>query len=493
MNRNNFLGHIVLALTLVLIAGLAGQMRRWQQETNKNLLIVRPPTIQRAYERHGSGANSFTDEADVIVHFRPGVTAEAITRIAARFNDRVEDRFEYIDNYAAIADDDGLNAETIAAEYRNLPEVADAEPNITIKLDPEPRRTIAMISDEQYSVRVQSIEGTRFSFNGGANEPNDPMFADQWSLANTGQRDGRKGADIGALAAWEKTKGSRDVVVAVLDSGVDYTHPDLAGNMWTRPANISAYTDRELGRVDDVYGFNAVDNSGDPMDENGHGTHCAGIIGAEGDNNQGIAGVNWHVQIMPLKFMSKGGFGTTKAAIEAINYVIDRKRAGVNVRIISASWGSTVKSRALETAIKRAGEEGILFVAASGNSSADSDRSPHYPASYKLDNVLSVAALNRNDELASFSNYGAKTVHVAAPGAEILSTWLGNAYEEHSGTSMATPEVSGIAALVLATNENFTVTELRERLLNSVDKLDSLKGKTVSGGRINARRAVTGE
>ena len=162
------------------------------------------------------------------------------------------------------------------------------------------------------------------------------------------------------------------------------------------------------------------------MDENGHGTHCAGIIGAEGGNDIGIAGVNWKVQIMPLKFMNAGGFGTTKDAVEAINYVIDRKKAGVNVRMISASWGSTQKSRALEEVIRKAYETDILFVAASGNATTNNDRTPHYPSSYNVPNVVSVAALDRNDQLASFSNYGVKSVAIAAPGVDILSTWLGD-------------------------------------------------------------------
>ena len=320
--------------------------------------------------------------------------------------------------------------------------------------------------------------------------PNDPLFTDQWSLNNSGQREGKTDADIAALKAWAKTTGSDEVVVAVLDSGVDYTHPDLMNNMWLRPDKVAVYTDEHLGTINDLHGFNAVDNSGDPMDENGHGTHCAGIIGAEGGNNLGITGVNWRVKVMPLKFMTAGGFGTTKSAIECINYVINRKREGVNVRIISASWGSTQKSRALEDAIREAGEEGILFVAAAGNAGVDADKQPHYPAGYKLPNVLSVAALNRRDELTSFSNYGLKSVHVAAPGAEILSTWLGGEFEEHSGTSMATPEVAGVAALVLSIDNKLTVDKLRERLLSSVDKLDWLQGKVASGGRINAARAV---
>src|SRR5215207_8190783 len=260
----------------------------------------------------------------------------------------------------------------------------------------------------------------------------------------------RAEADISAFSAWDKTKGSRKVVVAVLDSGVDYTHPDLAGNMWHRPADLEMYLDPQLGMMDDSEGFSAVESERDPMDENGHGTHCSGIVGAEGDNNLGIAGVNWQVEIMPLKFMGRGGFGSTKDAIEAINYVIARKQDGVNVRVISASWGSQSRSKALEDVIRKAGEADILFVAAAGNDGADADKRPHYPSGYKLPNVLSVAALDRRDELTSFSNYGAKGVHVAAPGKEILSTWLGGGYEEHSGTSMATPFVAGVAGLVLS-------------------------------------------
>jgi len=253
---------------------------------------------------------------------------------------------------------------------------------------------------------------------------------------------------------------------------------------------VEMYVDPQLGVMDDSEGFSAVESERDPMDENGHGTHCAGIVGAEGDNNLGIVGVNWHVEIMPLKFMGRGGFGSTKDAIEAINYVIARKKEGVNVRVISASWGSTSRSKALEDVIRKAGEADILFVAAAGNDNTDNDRRPHYPSNYKLPNVLSVAALDRKDERASFSNYGVQSVHVAAPGKEILSTWLGGKYEEHSGTSMATPFVAGVAGLILSVEPNLSVKEVRDRLIDTVDKLDSLKGKIASGGRVNAARAV---
>jgi subtilisin family serine protease len=316
------------------------------------------------------------------------------------------------------------------------------------------------------------------------------MFKDQWALDNSGQNGGKAKADISAILAWAKNKGSSDVVVAVLDSGVDYRHKDLAANMWMRPDNIPQYKDDQLGTSNDLYGFNAADNLSDPMDDNGHGTHCSGIIGAEGDNDEGIAGINWEVKIMPLKFMGRGGFGTTKDAIEAINYAIDRKRNGVNVRVINASWGSTMRSKALEDAIRAAGEEGILFVAAAGNNGSSNDRSPHYPSNYDLPNVISVAALDRNDNLASFSNFGVKTVHIAAPGKDILSTWLGDDYREASGTSMATPYVAGMAALILANEPKLSVEKLREKVLKSVDKIDSLNGKIETAGRINASKAL---
>ncbi|HEX8710187.1 MAG TPA: S8 family serine peptidase [Pyrinomonadaceae bacterium] len=477
MNRQNFLGHLALALTLILLAAFAGQIRRWQYEPQ--------PVTHVRYELRGEpmrqeSAAGLPARSQVLVHFRPGTRLEKIKELALAHHDRFQDEYENISGWVSIEDEDGLDAEAVAAEYRGLTGVVDyAEPNYLYGDEP-----VVLARPERDAAPAELDRFIPFNW------PNDPQFIEQWSLANTAQRGGKEGADISALRAWEKTKGSKKVVVAVLDSGVDYTHTDLANNIWQRPAEMAAYRDEQLGEFDDLHGFNATDRLRDPMDDNGHGTHCAGIIGAEGDNGFGITGVNWNVEIMPLKFMAANGSGTTRDAIEAINYVIDRKRAGVNVRIISASWGSTQKSRALQDAIKRAGEEGILFIAAAGNSSADADRSPHYPAGYDLFNVLSVAALDRNDALASFSNYGAKSVHVAAPGKEILSTWLGGEFREASGTSMATPEVAGVAALILSVQPELSVRELRQRLLDSVDKLDSLKGKVQTGGRINAARAV---
>jgi subtilisin family serine protease len=467
MNRNNILIHLALAIVLILIAAFAGQLNRWRKEWKTSVQII-PHTEKKRASTAADIAladSRVSSRPEVLVKFKPGVSLTRIEELTLGLHDRVEDRFESVSGWEAIDDLDDADAITTAAQYLALPEVEYAEPNMEIHVEAIDTSLLPVL-------------------------PADPQFDEQWALSNSGQRGGKKGADISATLAWATTTGDDDVVVAVLDSGVDYRHEDLAPNMWKRPASVAPYHDAELGSVDDEEGFNAIDNASDPMDENGHGTHCAGIIGAEGGNNVGITGVNWHVRIMPLKFMNAGGFGTTKDAIEAINYVIDRKQAGVNVRIISASWGSTQKSRALEDAIRAAYENDILFVAAAGNATTNNDRSPHYPSSYNVPNVISVAALDRNDQLASFSNYGLKSVAIAAPGKEILSTWLGNSYEEKSGTSMATPVVSGVAALIVAENPRISVDQLRKRLLASVDPLPALKGKITTGGRINAAKAL---
>lgn len=466
MNRNNFLIHLALAIVLILIAAFAGQLNRWRKQWRSQIRIVPATEKKRATTSTdiALAESRLKGHAELLVKFKPGVSRETIDALTSRLNDEVEDRIESAPGWESIDDLDDADPLVAVAQYLAQPEVEYAEPNYAIELDTATEAALPPI------------------------HPSDPRFEEQWALANSGQRGGKQGADISAMHAWLTTTGSDKVVVAVLDSGVDYTHEDLAPNMWKRPASIAPYQDAELGTIEDENGYNAIENAGDPMDENGHGTHCAGIIGAEGGNNIGITGVNWKIRIMPLKFMNAGGFGTTKDAIEAINYVIDRKKAGVNVRVISASWGGTQRSRALQEVIQKAYENDILFVAAAGNSSVNNDRSPHYPSSYP--NVLSVAALDRHDQLAKFSNYGVKSVAVAAPGVDILSTWLGNAYEEKSGTSMATPVVSGIAALILAENPRISVDQLKKRLLASTDPIVALKGKTATGGRINAAKAL---
>ncbi len=474
MNRNNIWIHVGLAGIVVMFAAVLGQIGRWESSLEQGLKADRsvapaPPAATVQYSSNDS-------EPEVLVRFKPGVSLDRIRSIAARNHDFVEDEIESVSGLVAIDDLDNADGEAVAAQYLAMGDLVEyAEANYRIELD-DPAQ-VPVNRDLLYRDLP-------------SNQPNDPEFENQWALNNVGQDGGKANADIAALKAWLKSQGSEDVVVAVLDTGVDYSHPDLRTNMWLRPDSVPTYNDDELGMIDDLHGYDADADAGDPMDDNGHGTHCAGIIGAEGNNDEGIAGINWNVRIMPLKFLGRGGFGSTKDAIEAINYAIDRKKNGVNLRVINASWGSTQYSKALEDAIRAAGDAGILFVAAAGNNSTDNDRRAHYPSNFKLANVISVAALDRTDSLASFSNYGAKTVHIAAPGRDIISTWLNDDYREASGTSMAAPQVSGVAALVLASEPKLTVEQLRTRILKSVDRIDSLKDKVENGGRLNAAKAL---
>jgi subtilisin family serine protease len=470
MNRSNIWIHLGIAAILITFAAVLGQIDRW-----RTALSV--PTKEVRSVRTVSSVKSPSRAPEVLVRFKAGVDLDRIRAIAAQNNDHLTDHIESVTGLTVIDDLDDADAQAVADQYALMSDLVEyAEVNHQISLD-DP-------------IQKQNTRKAVYLDVAGP-QPNDPHFVDQWALNNLGTNGGKERADLDALEAWQTTQGSEEVVVAVLDSGVDYTHVDLKANMWFRPESIPAYVDDQLGTFNDLNGYNGTDNIADPMDDNGHGTHCAGIIGAEGNNGEGVTGINWKVKIMPLKFLGRGGFGSTNDAIEAINYAIDRKKKGVNVRVISASWGSTSRSKALEDTIRAAGEAGILFVAAAGNNGSNNDRWPHYPSNYDLPNVVSVAALDRTDSLASFSNFGVKTVHVAAPGKEILSTWLSDNYREASGTSMATPYVSGIAALIVANEPGISMEKLRARLLGSVDKLDSLEGKTETGGRICAANALS--
>ena len=306
--------------------------------------------------------------------------------------------------------------------------------------------------------------------------PNDTQYATLWGMDK-----------ISAPAAWDLTTGSRNVVVAVIDTGVDYNHPELAANMWHNPGEIAGNgrDDDNNGFVDDVYGANVISNTGNPMDDNSHGTHCAGTIGGLGNNELGVAGVNWNVSIMGVKFLSAGGAGSLYGAVLAINYAV-----ASGAQIISASWGGGGYSQALYDAINNARAHGVLFVAAAGNSGLDTDTYPNYPSSYDLDNVIAVAAVGKNDVLASFSNFGDNSVDIAAPGVSILSTIPNGGYASYSGTSMATPHVAGVAALVKGYAPELNYAQLKARVLDG-DALGTLQGLVAGGKRLNAYRALT--
>jgi subtilisin family serine protease len=311
-------------------------------------------------------------------------------------------------------------------------------------------------------------------------------------MNNTGQGGGTNDADIDAPEAWDVRTDASSIIVAVIDTGVRYTHEDLAANMWRNPGEIAGNSidDDGNGLVDDVFGarYEGVTVTGNPMDDNSHGSHVAGTIGGVGNNGKGVVGVSWGAKIMALKFLSAGGSGSTSDAIKCVDYAISK-----GAKIMSNSWGGGDYSQSLYDAINRARVRGILFVAAAGNSGLNNDGSPFYPANYALDNVISVAATDRYDALASFSNYGVTTVDLGAPGVSIYSSVHNSdsAYGTKSGTSMATPHVSGACALVWAQFPAMSASEIKARILDTTDPLASLAGKTVSGGRLNVHKALT--
>jgi subtilisin family serine protease len=323
--------------------------------------------------------------------------------------------------------------------------------------------------------------------------PNDPSFSRLWGLHNLGQSGGVADADIDAPEAWNTTTGSRSVVVAVIDTGIDYRHPDLAANVWTNPGEIAGDgidNDRN-GYVDDVRGWDFDNDDADPMDDNGHGTHVSGTIGAVGENGIGVAGVNWQVSIMSLKFLSGSGSGSTSGAIAAINYATRMRRDfGINVVATNNSWGGGGFSAGLRDAIEAGGQAGILFVAAAGNNGRNNDATASYPASYPSQSIISVAAIDRTNALASFSNFGVTGVDLAAPGVGIYSTTPANTYASYSGTSMATPHVTGTVALMAAANPQATAAQIRTTIQATASPLASLAGKVATGGLLNAQAAV---
>jgi len=323
--------------------------------------------------------------------------------------------------------------------------------------------------------------------------PDDADFSQLWGMHNTGQTGGTPDADIDAPEAWDIATGGSGIVVGIIDTGIDYNHPDLAANIWTNPGEIAAngIDDDGNGFVDDIHGYDFVNNDGDPMDDNRHGTHCAGTIAAVGNNERGVAGVNWSSSLMAIKFLDSGGGGWTSDAVRAINYATMMKAGyGVDIRVTSNSWGGGRYEQSLHDAIAAAGEADILFVAAAGNDSSNNDASPHYPSNYGLDNVIAVAATDHNDSLASFSCYGPTSVDLAAPGVSVYSTTPGDGYASLSGTSMATPHVSGTAALAWSCAPNATAEQIRDVLFAGVDPIGSLAGRMVTGGRLNARRSL---
>lgn len=342
-------------------------------------------------------------------------------------------------------------------------------------------------SDELFVKRLKAQPGVEFVepnyklHVSAVNLPTDAQYSSQWGLQGK--------ESINAPKAWEITKGSRSVKIAVIDTGVDYKHPDLKDQMWVNEAEqtgVKGVDDDGNGFIDDIYGYDFANNDGDPMDDNEHGTHCAGVIGAS-HNSIGVAGVMKDVQIVGIKFLKGSGSGDTAGAIKSIDYAI---KMGVNV--MSNSWGGEAdeESKLLEEAIERARDRGIVFVAAAGNDSSNNDVRHNYPSDYVTDNIIAVGSHDSSGGKSYFSNYGKTTIDVFAPGSSILSTVPGGRYAKLSGTSMATPFVAGVVGLLLAQYPQMTYQEIKERLISTSVKNGRLNNVSVSGGRIDAYRAL---
>jgi subtilisin family serine protease len=424
------------------------------------LLLVTFITLSAMADKAAPQGPRFAGDT-VLVKPRPGVTAAQMANHHAALQARVSRTFPAIGNLQVVTLPPGIGVDQALNHYRRSGLVAYAEPN--------------------YELQVAAV-------------PNDPGFTQLWGMNNTGQTGGTADADIDAAEAWNTRTSAGNLIVAVIDTGIHYTHQDLAANIWTNPGEsgsgkeTNGIDDDGNGYVDDVHGINAITLSGDPMDDNGHGTHCSGTIGGTGNNGVGVAGVAWTVKLMGCKFLDAAGSGSTADAITCIDYARQ-----MGAKVMSNSWSGGGFSQALYDAIASARDAGMLFVAAAGNSGLNTDSSPAYPSSYDLANIISVAATDHNDQRASFSNYGATSVDLGAPGVSIYSTYNTNdaGYNTLSGTSMACPHVAGAAALVWAHYPGLSYSQIKSRLLATTDPLAALAGLTVSGGRLNLHKALT--
>jgi subtilisin family serine protease len=393
-------------------------------------------------------------DGELLVRFKESASARAVDRAHADRRARVARRFGTVPNLDLVTLPDGLSVEAALVAYRRDPAVAYAEPNYTVE---------------------------------AAAVPDDPLLPDMWNMSQ-----------IEATAAWDLTTGSPDVVVAVPDSGIEYTHPDLAANVFRNEIDCDAdgVDDDQNGFVDDCFGIDASNDDSDPLDDNGHGTLVSGVIGAVGNNGVGVVGVNWQVKILACKMIASNGSGALSDALECLDYIAAMKGRGVNIVAANASWVTSEFSQALLDAIETLTQLGVLFVAAAGNSSTDVGSCPAYPAGFDTPGIVSVAATDDLDELWETSSFGGGTVHLAAPGGYhspfggILTTALNGDYDTRQGTSLAAPHVTGVAALLKAQDPFRDWTAIRNLLLTGGDPLPTLAGTTISGHRLNARGSL---
>ncbi|MDQ3181684.1 MAG: S8 family serine peptidase [Acidobacteriota bacterium] len=391
-------------------------------------------------------------EGELLVKYKSGTADAPIVETNNRIGATVVEEFSDL-GWQRVKLPASLSVGKAISQYKNFAEVEAAQPNFIYQL---------------------------------AATPNDTSFGSLYGMQK-----------ISAPTAWDLSTGSANVVVANIDTGVRYTHPDLAANMWRNGGETqnNGIDDDGNGFIDDYYGYDFFSNDSDPLDENGHGTHTAGTIGAVGNNNLGVVGVNWNVRLMTIKIYDAAGNSTSAILINAYNYVRLMKNRGVNIRVTNNSYGGCAEAcdydQATKDALDALGNADVLQVFAAGNNGRNIETTPFYPASYTSPSILAVAASDQNDNRASFSNFGTTSVDVAAPGVGILSTILsaGN-YGTSSGTSMASPHTAGSAALLAAYNPNLSAASLKATLMNTVDQLPQWNNVVKTGGRVNVANAL---
>ena len=397
----------------------------------------------------------------VLVRFRTGTAKASQDAVHSALGATVLRSFHTVAGLQVVKLPPGMSVAEALRRYRTDPNVLYAEPDYILHA-------------------IETI-------------PNDPSFTNLWAMQNTGQSGGTVDADIDATDAWTLSTGSNSVYVGVIDTGVDYNHSDLSGNMYSSATdcNTNGIDDDNDGYIDDCHGIDTANHDSNPMDDNSHGTHCAGTIGATGNNGVGVVGVNWRVTVVPCKFLKSDGSGPNSGAIECLDWLAKLKDHGLNIVATSNSYSGGAPSQASADAIKANLDRGILFIAAASNDNTNNDSLPIFPANYGLPNMVVVASTDRYDLRSSFSNYGLHTVHLGAPGSSIYSTVLSNAYAYKSGTSMATPHVAGAAALLKAQNSSLDWRAIKNLLISSGDPIAALSGKTASGRRLNVYSAMT--
>lgn len=443
------------------------------------------------------------DEVSLSAHTTPETIAEKLVRLKDRVDDQTTymSQFEFVPNQVLVRLKNGIEGlSDFASEYGSSvveeidlsglnPSKASSERLLVLDLKDGltvPEAMVVMGTDPRVSaVESNDIMRTFESEAPRTTEPND-LDSSLWGLYNTGQNEGIAGVDIGVKQAWERSVGSRTgPIVAVIDTGVDLNHQDLKDNIFVNTAEIpgNGIDDDGNGVIDDVNGYNAAADSNNPIDENGHGSHVSGTIGAVGNNGKGVTGVNQQARILPIRFLGKDGAGTADAAIKGLVYANK-----MGARVINNSWGGNKFNQLVFDALA---DSKALIVCAAGNEAYDNDVRPVYPADYPLDNIISVTAHDRRNEFPRFANRGEKSVELAAPGVDITSTLPGNKYGLLSGTSMASPHVAGAATLLATVHPEISNDDLKFLLMNNLDELPEKFGsRIISGGRLNVGKAL---